>query len=363
MIVRNHVDAIFGLQYGDEGKGKITAAISELKAHDLTARYNGGPNAGHTIVRTDNKRFELHQLPSATVYGQDSYIGPGTVLDIDKLDQEIETVLSKDPTLNFNLYIDPRVPIIEPSHLTEDSDYQYRFQGSTNSGIAPAYAAFYNRRARTVVDEIEDNPPKPTRTYTVKKIDCVNSLLLEGAQGFYLDINQGVYPYTTSSYCLPAAAAATFGFDPRKFRNIIGVAKCYETRSGTDPHFYQYQCRDQMPLFDHIRKLGKEIGVTTGRDRKVNYLDLDKLVNAIVSSGTNIVVINKWDILEELQVFKLWHNGQLLNFRSLNAMQIFVEEIINFKYLNIFNNDSQTPVILHSSSPQNDIDWSGFFND
>jgi len=361
VIVTNKVDVIFGLQYGDEGKGKIAAAIAQLKAHNLTARYNGGPNAGHTIVREDGKRFELHQLPSSVVYGGDAYIGPGTVLDIDKLDQEIETVLSKDPTLNFNLYIDPRVPVIDTSHIIEDTDYQHRFQGSTNSGIAPAYASFYNRRARTVVDEIEDNPPKPTRSYTVKKIDCVNSLLLEGAQGFYLDINQGVYPYTTSSHCLPAAAAATFGFDPRTFRNIIGVAKCYETRSGTDPYFYEHECRDQMPLFDQIRRAGREVGVTTGRDRKVNYLDLDKLVNAIISSGTNIVVINKWDILEELQVFKLWYNKNLINFKTLELMQTFVEETINFKCLNAFENDSQTPIVIHSSSPQNDIDWSKFF--
>ena len=364
MYIADKVDAVLGLQYGDEGKGKITAALSALNNHSLTARYNGGPNAGHTIVREDGIRFELHQLPSSIVYNNPGYIGPGCVLDISKLIEEIKTAKAKDPSLHINLTIHPNVPLIDSRHLSLDSDYHHKFQGSTNSGIAPAYSEFYARKAATA-SELTYLP----EGVRIDFIDHTKSLLLEGAQSFYLDINQGNYPYTTSSHCLPASASGSIGFDPRKFNNIVGVAKVYETRSGTDPHYYPnepYLIKDHIDDFQRIQEVGKEIGVTTGRLRKVRYLNINALINALITSGTNILVFNKLDILEELNIFKLVYNGELISFdRSSDFKESLKSKILYG--LQAFAHKYEKPIpeleILFSSSPKNDIDWSKYFND
>ena len=356
MILANNVDAIVGLQYGDEGKGKITAGLINANKHQVCIRYNGGPNAGHTIIRDDGKVFKLHQLPSSLVYNKRAHIGPGCVINPQKLFEEIQTVKAIDPELNVvdNLTISPNVSLIKNKDIEVDSSYHHSKQGSTNQGIAPAYANFYNRTATLIKDSNLSNILNITDTIKAENI------LLEGAQGFYLDPFNGRYPYTTSSHCLPAAAAATLGFDPRKFRNIIGVAKCYETRSGQDPNFYtdvnSYSLVKYQSALNKLVYLGQEFGVTTGRQRKVRFLNLDELIHSTHASGCNIVVINKWDIFERINQFTLVFKNELITFKTIQAMKNAILEAFNTSYESA-QYLRPSPKVIFSSSPKNDIDW------
>ena len=363
MLVTSHVDAIVGLQYGDEGKGKIAGAISESLDYQVTARYNGGANAGHTIVRSDNKRFELHQVPSSVVFGKPGHIGAGCAVDHSLLIEEMDYIKEIDPSIDPYelLTVSPKAFIVKRKHINLDSNYHAKEQGSTSRGIAPAYSDFYNRTA-TLFKDCDSK-------VRCLEAETVESLLLEGAQSFYLDPYQGNYPYTTSSHCLPSAAASTFGFDPRLFRNIVGVAKLYETRSGTDPNFYsgvhsQYT-DSHREEFSMITELGKEYGVTTGRQRQIRYLDLNQLIFAVLSSGTNILVFNKVDVLDSLGIYKLVSNGELIEFENLFQMKAYIEMQID-SYCHLINKQSGSsiplPYIAYSYSPKNDIDWN-FLND
>lgn len=368
--INNYVDIVLGLQYGDEGKGKITAGISEQKDYQLTARYNGGSNAGHTI-HIDGKQLKLHQLPSSIAYKKEGYIGPGTCVNFTKLEKEAETfreIMGFDPFQY--LYISPQAIVISDAHIKTDKAFHATNQGSTSSGIAPAYASFYNRTASLAGSYTF---PSFNGEETIEEPFEADNMLLEGAQGYYLNPYQGSYPYTTSSSCHPGAAAATFGFSTNKIRNIIGVAKCYETRSGIDPDFYlamtengffklpektsdtTYWIRD---TYDKLQSFGKEIGVTTGRRRKIKFLDLTALINAVNNTGTNILVINKWDILESLPrnkafpfdcAYSYYLDGTLVE-GDIN-MRVNITKILYKSCPNLKN-------IIHSASPHNDIDWS-----
>jgi adenylosuccinate synthase len=365
MHIEKYVDAVVGLQYGDEGKGKVIGGILEQHNYSLTARYNGGPNAGHSIQKSDNTKYALHQLPSSVLFNQAGYIGPGCVLNLGKLLDEIYLVQSQLPELNIEklLTIDPRVPIITQEHTSLDQEYHFESQGSTGSGIAPAYAEFYNRTSTLA------------KNYNILKfinaVDHVDTLLLEGAQGFYLDPYHGKYPFTTSSHCLPSHAASCFGFSPRKFRHIIGVTKCYETRSGKDPYYYHVMKKNHelvedrtIPGFekrkDQYNKLqaeGKEFGVTTGRKRKVRFLDLTRLTKAINNSGTNILIINKWDILEKVseRSFQLFHDAKIMDYPTIETIKSYIKDVL-------LENCIDLDRVIYSASPKNDIDWS-FLND
>ena len=359
MIVKNYVDAVIGLQYGDEGKGKITAGICDAKNYSLTARYNGGPNAGHTINIDGATQLKLHQLPSSIAYKKPGYIGPGCVVDFTKLEEEainFKEIMGFDPY--DYLKIDPKAIIITQNHKFIDSMNHAKTQGSTSSGIAPAYAEFYNRTA-----ELADNYtwPNAVNSELIKDSEPIETLLLEGAQGHYLNPYQGTYPYTTSSSSHPAIAAVNFGFPANKIRNIVGVAKCYETRSGLDPKFYQvldsfngYMApKDGWygDIYDKITEVGKEYGVTTGRKRAVRFLDLTRLIKAINETGTTIVVVQKWDILEQIQnSCKLYQDGWMLSFDNVEKMKNYVFDTIDAKCPTV-------EAIASSASPYNDIPY------
>ena len=346
MIVQGNVDAIVGLQYGDEGKGKVTAGIVSANNYDLTVRFNGGPNAGHTIVREDLLSFKLHQLPSSIAYNKPGYIAPGCVLNLKKLYEEIEIVEQTDPSIKVKdlLQINPNVPIIKDKHIELDANNQYETQGSTKQGIAPAYADFYNRSA-TLLKCVVHAFKYPQKT--------AKDILVESAQGFYLDPFNGSYPYTTSSHCLPAAAAATIGFDPKKFRRIFGVAKCYETRSGTDPNFYApsphaYSIAKYSDQLDSLVSAGREYGVTTGRQRKVRFLDLNSLMNASIKTGTTDLIINKWDVFQQIEKYSLVFDHELITFKTIENMKNYIcNTFYNFYR---FHNHT-VPNIYFSSSP------------
>ena len=309
---------VFGLAWGDEGKGKVTSQLAASGNFDMVCRWAGGNNAGHTIYK-DGKKYKTHLIPSGVFYGVPSVIGPGCVIHWDSFLGEIEYLISNDFDTSL-VKISPKAHIVLDEHIEDDIRNLSSHLGTTSKGIAPCYAAKAFRSGLRVEDVKE-----------IREMGFVwdeilgDKILCEGAQGFWLDMDWGNYPYVTSSTTLPYGACS-LGFSPKNITSIIGVSKMYDTRSGEDPDF-------PISLFENeelekIANLGSEFGVTTGRRRKVNYLNLDKLIKAIQVSGANKVILNKADILEKANIFKLFHNGELKQFKNIEFMKRYIRNSI-----------------------------------
>jgi adenylosuccinate synthase len=308
------VDIIFGLAWGDEGKGKISNAIA--KDYDIVCRWNGGPNAGHTVYLND-KKYKTHIIPCGIFQNKLSVIGPNCVINVDKFFDEIE-YLEKEGFDTSLIKVSPKAHIITERHITYDLKFLKPKLGTTGQGIAPAYSDKMLRVG------------KLARDYIDKKYLWDGSLegeiLCEGAQSFWLDINYGDYPYVTSSETLPYNACS-LGFSPKKIRDIIGVAKIYDTKSGVDPLFPESLWKDDE--LNQIIDLGQEYGSTTGRKRLVNWLNLNKLKEAVKISGVTKLIINKCDILQKLNKYKLFLNNNLYNTNDFIQMKNMIKNHIN----------------------------------
>jgi adenylosuccinate synthase len=307
------VDIIFGLSWGDEGKGKISNAIA--KNYNAVCRWNGGPNAGHTVYLND-KKYKTHIIPCGVFQNKLSIIGPNCVINIDKFFDEIE-YLKKEGFDTSLIKVSPKAHIITEKHIEYDLKFLKPKLGTTGQGIAPAYADKMLRIGKTVGSYLE-------KKYIWDGV-LHGNILCEGAQSFWLDINYGDYPYVTSSETLPYAACS-LGFSPKKIRDIIGVAKIYDTKSGVDPLFPESLWNDEE--LSMVIEAGKEFGSTTGRKRIANWLNLNKLVEAIRISGVNKLIINKCDILEQINTYKAYQNNSLYKFNTLQAMQSFIKSYI-----------------------------------
>ena len=304
----NYVDVCFGLSYGDEGKGKIVSYLSKNKDYDFVCRWNGGHNAGHTIYKNGIK-YKTHLIPSGIFYNIKSIIGPNCVLNIEKFLSEIDYL--KNNGFNTSLIkVSPKCQIITNKHLQETESTST----STSTGIAPAYRDKYARIGLLARDVAE------LKEYMFDE-NLYGNILCEGAQGFYLDINYGNYPYVTSSHTLPYDACS-LGFSPKLIRNIYGACKIYDTRAGYDPEFPANLLEDSS--LSKLIELGEEYGTTTGRKRITNWLNLDKLINAIKISGTTDVYISKTDIMKKLGVYKLYISNELKTFRDFDTMKQFI---------------------------------------
>tara|TARA_B100000131_G_scaffold87767_1_gene84623 strand:+ start:3047 stop:4075 length:1029 start_codon:yes stop_codon:yes gene_type:complete len=309
-------DIVFGLAWGDEGKGKITSHLGKSYNYNFVCRWAGGPNAGHTVY-IDGNKYKTHLIPSGVFHGITSVIGPGCVLNPNKFWQELSYL--KDAGFDTSLIkVSPNTHIITQKHISLDKKNLSESLGTTSNGIAYSYA---DRAARVGI-RAKDVLPKEM----IWDQQLYGEILCEGAQGVWLDLDWGNYPFVTSSVTLPYGACS-LGIPMEKVRDIWGVAKIYDTRSGEDPKFPDTLLLDED--LHELAELGNEYGVTTGRARKVNWLDLNYLVNAIKISGANKIVINKCDIISELGVYKLYWNDNLLNFNSLNEMKTFIIEIIS----------------------------------
>jgi adenylosuccinate synthase len=284
------VDIIFGLAWGDEGKGKISNAIS--KDYDLVCRWNGGPNAGHTVYIND-KKYKTHIIPCGIFQNKLSIIGPNCVINVEKFYEEIE-YLKREGFDTSLVKVSPRTHIITEKHLIFDKLHLKEIFGTTGQGIAPAYSDKMLRIGELAKDHIDKEHIWDGELY--------GNILCEGAQSFWLDINYGNYPYVTSSETLPYGSCS-LGFSPKKIKDIIGVAKIYDTKSGVDPLFPESLWNDQD--LNKIIELGKEFGSTTGRKRIVNWLRLNHLKQAIKISGTSKLIINKCDILQQINKYKI----------------------------------------------------------
>lgn len=326
------VDICFGNCWGDEGKGKITSQLAKEGGYDYVCRWNGGNNAGHSVY-IDDIQYKTHMIPSGVFYNVQSIIGPGCVVNINAFFEEIDYL--KERGFNTDLIkISPKAHVITDEHINIDKN-MYGHQGTTSRGIAPCYKDKYGRTGLQVKNYGE---------FTDYLWDGILSgkVLCEGAQGFWLDIDYGNYPYVTSSNTLPYAACS-LGFSPKLIQNIYGAAKIYDTRVGTDPDFPESLLEDDE--LEQVSIIGKEYGVSTGRMRKANWLNMDKLIDSINISGTNVLILSKTDILEELQLFKLIYNGCVVKFETMVEMKKWIIETLN-------NRCSQLDRILYSDNPE-----------
>lgn len=315
----NYADVVFGLSWGDEGKGKVANYLAGSNNYTHVARWNGGPNAGHTIF-INEKKYKTHIIPCGVFHNIMSIIGPNCVINIDKFYNELNYL--KDNGFNTDLVkVSPKANVITEDHIEYDKKFLYKKLGTTAQGIAPCYADKMLRKGIRAKEVLE------SKYIWDEDLDGA-TVLCEGAQSFWLDINYGDYPHVTSSETLPYGACS-LGFSPKKILAMYGIAKIYDTKSGVDPLFPDSLWKDKYLL--KLAEIGQEYGSTTGRKRLVNWLRLDKLKYAIKISGITTLIINKCDILEELGVFRMIIEGAEINFPSLEDMQDYIRsDLANF---------------------------------
>jgi adenylosuccinate synthase len=332
------VDVLLGLQWGDEGKGKIVDFFA--KDYDLIARFQGGPNAGHTLYVNDQK-IVLHQIPSGIFHGGAmNLVGNGVVLDPITLKKECETVVSFGGDVKKNLFISERAHLILPTHRALDKAAELskgnQKIGSTLKGIGPTYMDKTGRNGLRVGDLLDKNF---TTAYIklrlkhqrlldnfgfqeditsweeeffdalefLKSLNIVNGeyfinnhlsagkrVLAEGAQGSMLDIDFGTFPYVTSSNTISAGACTGLGVAPQKIRDVIGVTKAYCTRVGGGP----FPTELENETGEELRRIGNEFGATTGRPRRCGWIDLVALRFASMINGVTKIVMTKADVLD-----------------------------------------------------------------
>jgi len=299
-MANNENIAILGAAWGDEGKGHIAHAFSP--DFDWLVRFNGGGNAGHTIYR-DGKKYVHHLLPSIDFRHKETkgFLGAGMVIDLEQLLNELLAAEKDFPGVSSRMYVDPDAFVITPEHKEEDKARNGHL-GTTNKGIGPCYTDKIARRGIRVRDLIEKDSliicalteigVNFNHVMELKHQFVRSKILFEGAQGVMLDINCGIYPFVSSSDCTVSGIAASgFGFVmPSK---VYGVAKAYSTRVGNGP--FPTELEDKAA--ENLRNQGKEYGSTTGRPRRIGWLDLPALKYAIEKSGITSLVITKLDIL------------------------------------------------------------------
>src|ERR1017187_5637955 len=306
---------IVGAQWGDEGKGKITDLLAERA--DAVVRFQGGNNAGHTIVR-DGEEWKLHLIPSGILYpGKRCVIGNGVVIDPKVLIDELDALRARRVDVS-GLRISANAHLIMPYHLLLDSAGEAKLGslqiGTTRRGIGPCYADKAARLGIRVQDLLDEKilkkkilaamEPKrlslrpfakdpaldlqsmtdeyltfghvlepyiaDTSRLVLQRLDDDEMVVFEGAQGALLDIDHGTYPFVTSSNPVAGAACIGAGVGPKDIDEVWGVAKAYSTRVGAGP----FPTELEGPLADEIREHGGEYGTTTGRDRRVGWIDL-----------------------------------------------------------------------------------------
>lgn len=321
------VTIVVGLAWGDEGKGKIVHALAPK--YDMVCRWNGGANAGHTIY-IDGKKYKTHLVPSGIFSGKKCVIGPGCVVNVDKFLEEISYLRSAGFDTSL-IKVSPKAHIITEAHVRYDNYYLKEKLGTTGNGIAPCYSDKMMRRGVQAKDAL----PKEF----LWDGELSGKILCEGAQSVWLDIDHGTYPYVTSSSTLPYSACS-LGFNHKDIGRVIGVAKIYDTKSGVDPEFPDELWGQE--LFDRIIEEGQEFGTTTGRKRKVNWLFLPKLVKAINLCGCDRVIINKCDVLEKIGHYRLYDEGSLIEYGSLEEMKNYIQKVL-------FEKTKITDVVFSSS--------------
>jgi adenylosuccinate synthase len=328
---------IVGTQWGDEGKGKIVDLLAEEA--DLVCRYNGGPNAGHTIV-VDGETFKVRHIPSGILRGKDSVIGAGCVVDPEVLVEELDELAERGIAID-RLHLSTNAHLVMPWHVAIDGASERRLGklkiGTTKRGIGPTYADKAYRLGIRVQDlfdpkilrqklevalaeknvwlervygsepiELEEVAARyercaqrlrPYITDTSLLVDRAlrdgRTVLLEGAHATLLDLDHGTYPFVTSSSTIAGGAAPGIGIGPTRIDDVVGVAKAYVTRVGEGPFPTEIAGPDQ----ERLQQLGGEVGTVTGRTRRCGWLDLVALRYAARVNGMTSLALTKLDVL------------------------------------------------------------------
>jgi len=291
---------LVGTQWGDEGKGKCIDYFS--KDADIVVRFQGGNNAGHTIVLED-KTFKLHFLPSGVISGKDSMLGNGMVIDPEKLLDEIREVEAQGIKID-KLTISNHAHVITDEH--KEIDGRDTKIGTTKKGIGPAYTSKVARTGNRICDLSSKYPEIAKRAGDVSlkindALDQGKNVFFEGAQGTMLDIDFGTYPFVTSSNTCAGGACTGTGVGPNKIDRIIGVVKAYTTRVGEGP--FPTELNDSTGV--HLSEHGKEFGTTTGRPRRCGWLDLVVVKHAVRVNGLSELALTKFDVLSGLKELKV----------------------------------------------------------
>lgn len=339
------LDVLLGLQWGDEGKGKIVDVLAPK--YNVIARFQGGPNAGHSLEFNEIKHV-LHTIPSGVFRPETiNIIGNGVVIDPVIFMEEIKELIDLNVNIRANLYISKRAHLILPSHRILDAASEAAKGktkiGSTLKGIGPTYMDKTGRNGLRIgdiinpgfkekydfltskhkellkqynfefnIDEYEENWFKGIeliKTFNLiesehevnRYLDENKLILAEGAQGTLLDIDFGSYPFVTSSNTICAGACTGLGVAPNKIGNVIGIFKAYCTRVGSGPFPTELEDIDGETL----RKQGHEFGATTGRPRRCGWLDLPALKYAVMLNGVTELIITKADVLTGFESIKV----------------------------------------------------------
>lgn len=322
------VDVTLGLQYGDEAKGKVThflASGKHGKNYTHVIRVAGGQNAGHTIYHK-GKKYATHIIPAGVFHGIKSVIGPGCVFNVNGLLKEIQEVESQgEVNVMKHLRIAANSHIITEAHLAEEQGETA--VGTTKRGNGPAYRDKYARKGLRAEQALKGTVLEPLLVDMYEefyKTDSHNPkrVLVEGAQGFFLDVDWGDYPYVTSSHC-GLGGVFLNGFTHKQIDTVYGVAKCYETYVGAK----EFEDRSN-PILSKIQEVGKEIGVTSGRRRQCNYLNLDRLLKACDMNAVDILIISKLDVLREVGEWSLFHNAELKHLQTEERFREYTENVL-----------------------------------
>lgn len=368
------VDVLLGLQWGDEGKGKIVDVLSP--DYDLIARFQGGPNAGHTL-EFDGQKYVLNTIPSGIFNDKVmNLIGNGVVIDPIILKRELDSLKKNgfDPVAQKKLAIARKAHLILPTHQLLDAISEGSMGankiGSTLKGIGPTYMDktgrnglrvgdtmlpdFKERYARLVAKhksilshygEIPDFSEKETAFFeaiellkTIPQVDgehFVNqylregkTILAEGAQGTMLDVDFGSYPFVTSSNTTTAGACTGLGIAPSNIGRVIGILKAYCTRVGSGP----FPTELENEVGEKLRQIGREVGATTGRPRRCGWIDLVALKYAIMLNGATELVMTKADVLSGFDTIYACthykHNGEVIDYMPYDINAVKIEPVL-----------------------------------
>lgn len=384
------IDVLLGLQFGDEGKGKIVDYLSQ--DYDVIARFSGGDNAGHTIYTKDGQKIVLHLIPSGILNDCINIIGNGVVINPFSLREEILMLEKLGVDVKSKLIISDKANILLPTHVKFDRAYEIQKGklaiGSTLKGIGPCYTdkiarkgfrlkdifstdfkvrfrnkyiddlqliAHLNRSgleySQKEVDEFFDTIDfikqyqiKETEILINQYLDEDKSILAEGAQAAGLDVEFGTYPYVTSSLTTTAGVCLGLGVSPKRIGTVYGVIKAYSTRVGNGPFTTE--------LFDEvgetISKKGSEIGATTGRKRRCGWLDLDQVKYSCMICGVDNLIMTKADILSDFEEVKYHINGEYKSFKGWSQLtrRNIDENFIG--YVESIQNELKTPISIIS---------------
>ena len=342
---QNKLDIVLGLQWGDEGKGKVVDVLTP--SYKMVARFQGGPNAGHSLVFGGNA-FVLHTVPSG-IFREDTVniIGNGVVIDPVILMQEVDAIESKGMDMSGKLLISKRAHLILPTHRVLDAASEAAKGkskiGSTLKGIGPTYMDKTGRNGLRVGDILSKNfrnrynvlkkkhfgllaqydfsfditdyekqwmaavealrrfPFIDSEVYVNEALDKGTPILAEGAQGSLLDIDFGTYPFVTSSNTLSAGVCTGLGVAPTRVGKVYGIFKAYCTRVGSGP--FPTELFDQDG--ERVRRIGHEFGATTGRPRRTGWLDMVALKYAVMMNGVTDLIMMKSDVLDDFDTIKV----------------------------------------------------------